>query len=139
MKGVICDMKKLLSIYHCTFIIGAALMLAACEFETSGNGDLDGLWQLTQQDSVGTQTSQDMCQSGIFWAVQVRLLQIKSGPQKGYYRFNRSNGRLRLYSADLDKEGNADTTSLYNYRVLKLNGSKMVLEDDNVKLSFRKY
>ena len=114
-------------------------MLAACEFETSGNGDLDGLWQLTQQDSVGTQTSQDMRQSGIFWAVQVRLLQIKSGPQKGYYRFNRSNGRLRLYSADLDKEGNADTTSLYNYRLLKLNGSNMVLEDEKVKLSFRKY
>lgn len=121
------------------FFFSVVLSLTACEFETSNNGDFDGLWQLTQQDSVGTSVTKDMRTSGIYWAVQVRLLQIQGGAQMGYYRFERSNGRLKLYSADLDKEGKTDTTSLYNYRVLKLNGSSMVLEDNSIRLFFRKY
>jgi hypothetical protein len=130
-------MKK--TIYFLVFLVGIVLTLSACEFETSGNGDLDGLWQLAQQDSVATEASQDMRQSGIYWAVQVRLLEIQGGPQSGYYRFRRADGRLKLYSPNLDKEGREDTTSLYDYRVLKLNGSRMVLEDEKVRLTFRKY
>lgn len=132
-------MKKILSFFYGTLFISVAFLMTACEFETSGNGDLDGLWQLTQQDSVGTTASRDMRQSGIYWAVQVRLLQIQGGPQYGYYRFKHADGMLKLYSPNLDKVGREDTTSLYSYRVLKLNGSHLVLEDEKAKLTFRKY
>lgn len=130
-------MKKILFIIPCLLLM--SVVLTACEFETSDNGDLDGLWQLTQQDSVGTGVSKDMRSSGVFWAVQVRLLQIQGGARRGYYRFTHSDGWLRLRPADVDKEGNEDTTTLYRYRVRTLNSSKMVLDDDTVRLSFRKY
>lgn len=133
------SMKKIVSYIYSTLFICAVLFLSACELETSGNGDLDGLWQLSLQDSVGTTVVQDMRQSGVYWAVQVRLLEIKGGPQSGCYRFKRADGRLKLYSAELDKEGHEATTPLYDYRVMKLNGSSMVLEDEKVKLTFRKY
>ena len=130
-------MKKLLKIFLGSLSLSVAL--TACEFETSDNGDLDGLWQLTQQDSVRTGASKDMRSSGVYWAVQVRLLQIQGGSRRGYYRFTHSDGWLRLRPADVDKEGNEDTTTLYSYRVRALNSSKMVLDDDTVRLSFRKY
>lgn len=132
-------MKRISSFFHATLFISVAFLFSACEFETSGNGDLDGLWQLSQQDSVGTTVSQDMRLSGIYWAVQVRLLQIQGGEQSGYYRFKHADGKLKLYSASLDKEGREDTISLYNYHILQLKGSRMVLEDENVRLTFRKY
>lgn len=133
-------MKKirLLFIVHCVLFM--SIIPTACEFETSANGDLDGLWQLTKQDNASINpVSVDMRQSGIYWAVQVRLLQIHGGPQNGYYRFTLKGGYLTLRPANLDKEGREDTTALYRYRVKALNGSRMALENDMVKLDFRKY
>ena len=133
-------MKKIFPVVRGTlFTIGFVLALTACEFETSGNGDLDGLWQLTRQDSVGTSVTTDMRSSGVYWAVQVRLLQIQGGPQRGYYRFTLGGGWLTLRSADLDREGHEDPTVLYRYRVKTLDGSRMVLEDEKMRLDFRKY
>lgn len=126
-------MKKLL------YMLMATLLIVACEFETSDNGDLDGLWQLTTRDSIASGTSTDVHVSGEYWAVQVRLLQIRGGRHSGYYRFCHADGHLRLYPSRLDNDGRQDTTILYDYHVVNLNGSRMVLQDDTVRLSFRKY
>jgi len=125
------------------YIICAALtiiaVLSSCEFETSGNGDLDGLWQLSVRDSLVTGTSYDVHMQGEYWAVQVHLLQIRGGRHSGYYRFRYADGRLKLYPPQLDADGRQDTTTLFDYRVVNLNGSRLVLQDDTVRLSFRKY
>lgn len=129
-------MKKLLF----TFMLLLSIMLAGCEFETSGNGDLDGFWQLMQLDSVATGTTRDMRKSGLCWAVQMRLLYVQDGSvPKRYYRFTLGGGRLKLRPANLDEQGREDQTVLWDYRVLQLNGSRMVLEDDTLRLTFRKY
>jgi len=119
--------------------MAAAAMLAGCEFETPANGDLDGLWQLTRLDSAVSGVGRDMKASHEFWAVQMRLLQIQKPSGNRYYRFRHAGGRLTLMPPKLDDEGRQDTTVVHDYRVVTLTGGSMVLDDDTVRLSFRKY
>ena len=135
----------------------AALLLSACELEVSENGDFDGLWQLTALDSVGTGSSVDMRTSGEFWAVQMRLLEVRNSRgqhRNQYFRFTLADGWLTLRTPNLDENGmtddstKIDVSSLRRYgisrvderfHVLTLTGSTMVLQNEAVKLSFRKY
>ena len=36
------------------FVLTICMALVACDIETSGNGDLDGFWQLRQVDTLAT-------------------------------------------------------------------------------------
>ena len=144
-------MKKLLA------LLTVCAGLTACEVRTSDNGDFDGFWQLTAIDSLVNGRSVDMHTSGEYWAVQVHLLEVRNtrGQHEDIlFRFGFEGDSLRLRSPYYDESGENgelpehDVTELkpygidrseQAYRVLKLNSDNMVLQKEDIKLSFRKY
>lgn len=146
-------MKKLKLLALITVFAG----MIACEVRTSDNGDFDGFWQLTAIDSLVNGRSVDMHTSGEYWAVQVHLLEVRNTSNKHksvLFRFNFEGDSLHLRSPYYDESGENgelpehDVTSLkpygidrsaQAYQVLKLSSSDMVLQKEDVRLSFRKY
>ncbi len=61
------------------FVLTICMALVACDIETSGNGDLDGFWQLRQVDTLATEGTTDMRQSMIYWAVKKRAIDGRLG------------------------------------------------------------
>ena len=145
------DMKKLL------FVLALCLCCCACQVRMSDNGDFDGLWQLTAIDSIGTGHTADMHTSGEYWAVQVHLLEVrntKGQHSRVLFRFDFYGDSLKLRSPYYDESGEGGTLPVHNvsslkrfgvdqsdqgYRVVTLNSDEMVLQKEDVRLSFRKY
>lgn len=48
--------------------------ISSCEFETSNNGKLDGMWHLEQIDTLQTKGVKDMRAERLFWSFQGKLL-----------------------------------------------------------------
>ena len=60
------------------YIIGIGLLLTACDMESSDNGHLDGFWQMTSKtDQYAKRGAVDMRDSGITWAFQGKLLELR--------------------------------------------------------------
>ena len=151
-------MKHLLYI-----IIAACIGLAACDFETSDNGDLDGFWQLQQMDTLATGSSGDMRYSKIVCAVQVRLMEFRKSDDTGtgiLFRFEQRNDSLVLTNpvqnnrnisdslvsnpATLVHYGMTSTTGKdgkleVKFLIETLNDSRMILSNESYRLHFRKY
>lgn len=83
------------------------ITICACSnFESSGNGDFDGYWQLETIDTLATGSTTDMHDSLVFWAVQHHLIELCSRqvePQtfsykyfSVFYHFNRSGDMLHF-------------------------------------------
>lgn len=132
----------------------AAFALGACTLETSGNGDLDGYWQLHQLDSLHNGASVDMRQQSVFWGVQVNLLRAwKIGSSSFFFRFTHTGDSLFLSDPYVDLRDSSDikVTDAERLRpvgvnkleerfaVLLLDGDKMTLQSDKLRLHFRKY
>lgn len=148
---------------HLLYIIAACLGLAACDFETSDNGDLDGYWQLHQMDTLATGSSADMRNSKIMCAVQVRLLEFMTLGEIGtgiLFRFEQRNDSLILTNPIQDDRNISDSlvsnpATLVPYGMTpitgkdgklevkfcieKLNDSRMILSNELYRLHFRKY
>ena len=130
----------------------AAVLCVSCEIETSGNGSLDGFWQLSQVDTIGG-SSADMRAKGVFWAVQTDLLEARSASADVFFRFSYTGDSLFLSdpymnnrdSSDIKVTDASQLTSLginsldERFRVVTLDGGTMVLRSDVLLLSFRKY
>ena len=146
-------MKKLYIIIG----IGIILLLTSCRMETSNNGDLDGLWQMTTFENLttGEVTDGRDIGGGLNWSFQGRLLMMR-GADELVFSFERGDGVLKLYNPYLsgrftetrDDTPITDATQLNVYgvyqleeyfRILELNSSYMRLETANVRLTFRKY
>lgn len=150
-------MKKLL------YLFTAICMLStACDFETSDNGSLDGYWQLSQLDTL-TAGSSDMRSSGLFWSVQVRLLEIRNNFDANrsiLFRFEQKGDYLRLWNPVADNKNISDsvitspvTLAQYNIegalnaegvlestlKVEQLDDDRMVLSNSGFRFHFRKY
>ena len=138
-------------------IIGVVLLMTSCDKETSDNGNLDGLWQMTlmQNDTIYN-PERDMRSSGITWAFQGHILELrdlKKGNQDIIMSFNHDGNKLKVfapYRVNRDSDdivindvalllpyGIGNTTA--EYRITELSGSCMILEDDVWHLEFRKY
>lgn len=133
-----------------------AMMLVSCEIQTSSNGDLDGFWQLRAVDTLATGGESDMRGSGIYWAVQKRLLEVqdKNGVYGGvFFRFSHAGDSLLLsdpyvndrISADVKVE-DADMLRPFGvnrldegFHIEMLDGGNMVLRSETLRLWFRKY
>jgi len=129
--------------------------LCSCDFETSGNGDLDGNWHLTAIDTLTTGGVADLKDTRCFWGVQHDLMQLNnydSGAQL-YARFEQGDGTLRVYSfytPSREAAGDqplADEAMLRHfgvsdfdvtYSVEQLDGARMTLSDGQLRLHFRK-
>ncbi len=134
----------------------AAGLLTSCDVESSDNGDLDGFWQLRAADTLSTGGHSDLTGLSLTWAFQGRLLEMRdlhgqrtdivsSFSHEGTtlslfdaYIVDRDNGDIRLEDAtELSPYGvnRLDET----FSVEKLDGSKMVLKSEKLRLTFRKY
>lgn len=141
-------MKKLL------YILTTALLLSACEMEMSDNGNLDGLWQMTEMQ-IDNQAPVDMRTTGTVMGVQFNLMYIhnSTGGIQTYSRFSNEGGYLRLYDFREKKHDVSDfpieDPTLLNvygifslderFKIETLTSSNMILKSDRSLLKFRKY
>ena len=135
--------------------LGLVPLCGACDLETSGNGDLDGMWFLASVDTIATLGRKDMADERMFWSFQHKLLQFddKKGTHASVLlRFEHKNGNLKLYDPYIyDRENGdkllTDSTVLHHYGmqnleenfvVESLGGDKMVLRSATLRLRLRK-
>ena len=131
------------------------LAFAACDIHTSDNGDLDGYWQLRSVDTLSGGTC-DMRDSMKFWAFHADLLQMRDiheDIRNIFMRFDISDNVMTLSKPIIDWRDSSDMvlkdyTMLRHYgihnvpetlKVITLNSSTMVLENNVLRLNFRKY
>lgn len=139
--------------------LAGALTGACSDFNTSGNGDLDGFWQLTQTDTLANGRSEDMRPRMLFWSVQAGLLKMQDlHTQKDaylgiFFHFELKDDRLRVYDPVVDDRTISDsivtdvrTVEFYGlnsldetFRVLQLEETRMTLENESLRMYFRKY
>lgn len=146
-----------------TALISIIILLftaSACTIEHSENGDLDGMWQLTQLDTLNIndteEHSADMRGAGIFWSVQRNLLRtaaVYGGYDPVFFRFVHSSDRLTLSNPYFDNREEGDIKiedpsllAFYNidaleqtFYVEKLTSGKMTLRSERFRFHFRKY
>ena len=140
------------------------MMVACGDIEGSGNGPFDGMWQLTQVDSVDRGISIDVRERQIFWSVQGSMLEMSNhimengdGSSSLIFRFEFLSDTLRVTNPFINyrREQDPSPTSpkaaqFYGlngleeaFLVRELSASKMVLatcrQYDNIILHFRKY
>lgn len=146
-------------------ISGIVLGMSSCEMETSDNGDLDGFWHLESVDTLSTGGSCNYQERKVFWGVQHKLISIRNfasdAASTGYYvRFNQTGDSLILSSPyanhwhqDYGDDGgdvpvteiNAELRELgmnhleEHFKKEKISGSKMVLSNNEYRLSFTKF
>ena len=82
-------------------LLCALSVLSSCsvDFETSGNGALDGFWHLERVDTLATGGSADLSSGRLFWAVQAKLVCVRDfgNNDKGcYLRFVQTSDSLTL-------------------------------------------
>ena len=86
------------------YLLALGMMIVSCELETSGNGKLDGYWQMCQVDTLTTGGVTDTRESLIYWGIQGKLLQIRYSENNVYlgegllFRFENDNSLLTLSS-----------------------------------------
>ena len=136
-------MKRILYI-----IIGVTLLLASCDKEDSANGNLDGFWQMTMMLNKVDATNSDMRLSGITWAFQGHILELRD-----VNKVNQDGNKLKLYEPyRVDRDSNdiiindvafllpygIESTTV-EYNVIELSNSCMILDNNVWHLEFRKY
>ena len=144
-------MKRLLYI-----IIGVTLLLTSCDKEDSANGHLDGFWQMTIMLNKVDATNSDMRLSGITWAFQGHILELRDVNkvnQDIIMSFNHDGNKLKLYEPyRVDRDSNdiiindvafllpygIESTTV-EYNVIELSNSYMILDNNVWHLEFRKY
>jgi len=138
----------------CYFFM-ACILMTACELETSPNGDLDGFWQLTFIDTLSTGGSVDMRKSGVYWAVQMHLLEIQDAEtgQGVFFHFQHTGDSLFLYDPyfntrrpDIIEVKELAVLQPYGinrfeerFAVQALDGSRLQLQSERLRLHFRRY
>lgn len=139
--------------------LGLILAAACADFHTSENGQLDGFWQLTQIDSLENGHSEDASERMIFWSVQSRLLQMQDLHDMThaylsiFFHFRHEGDLLTVYNPVIDNRLISDSLvtevrmlsfyGVYNqeetFRILQLDNKRMTLENERLRMYFRKY
>ena len=157
-------MKKILSLAIAAVV---ATSFAACDLETSDNGNLDGLWHLERVDTLATGGVCDCSKGYRFWGVQHKLIFIygtegDSYAGSYYLRFEQTADELNItkmyanhwHEDNPDTEQGGDVPVLEiddnirhlginelpeNFTKEKLTGSQMILRTEKLRLTFRKF
>lgn len=144
--------------------LAAATFWACSNFETSGNGDFGGFWQLEQVDTLATGGITDMHNDLIFWAVQHRLIELQCRQTNAasdgllhlsvFYHFERSGDTLRFLADPLpvldlrpeDPYAELNRVTPYGlsridetFVILSLDSDHMTMQSELLRLHFRKY
>lgn len=137
--------------------IVCALLLTACDVETSDNGQLDGFWLLERvENAQGGQGTQDegivlSPSADVYWGIQHRLLNARSGSLSVVCQITYTGDSLLLGQPYLDDRdyGDAVVTDVKvvqplgihsldaRYAVRHLTASSLVIADNKHTLHFR--
>ena len=147
--------KTICGILIAATTILTTMTLASCDIETSSDaGDFNGMWHLTRVDTLATGGVLDLKKEKLFWAFQNKLMQADDKNEKHakiLMRFNQTKTQLTLHTPYIyDRENGdvplSDPTLLApyginkleeNFQVITLTGSKMVLQSETLKLTFK--
>ena len=141
------------------YLLALGMMAVSCELETSGNGNLDGYWQMSQVDTLETGGIADTRESLIYWGVQGNLIQIRYSENYVYlgegllFRFDNKKSMLtlsspvihHLYETDepVDDVEILKPYGIYHleekFSIELLDEDSMVLTNDVLRLHFRRY
>lgn len=141
------------------YLLALGMMIVSCELDTSGNGKLDGYWQMCQVDTLTTGGVTDTRESLIYWGMQGKLLQIRYSENNVYlgegllFRFENDNSLLtlsspvvhHLYETDepIDDVELLKPYGIYRleeiFTIEQLDDKYMILTNDVLRLHFRRY
>lgn len=130
-------------------------LCCSCTIETSGNGDLDGMWHLVSVDTLSGGHTANVMEKRIYWSFENNLLlfEDKTGTNGSLLlRFEHKNDTLRLFNPYIyDREGGdkplEDPSLLLpfgmtgleqTFKVERLSGSKMIINNNVLRLKFKK-
>lgn len=134
--------------------IALVFALSSCEIDFSGNGALDGYWQMTAVDTLSTGGNRDMFGSKVYWAVQRDLLEAKRFYEFGVlFKFQHSDGVLTLSDPYINDRDSSDIkvsdVSMVqpmginaleeSFSIVKLDRNAMTLQSSVLRLHFRRY
>lgn len=141
------------------FFTAICIMMSGCNY--SNNGDLDGMWYMTQIDSISSGETFKMRDTGISWSFQGKLMQIGNHRSNSYWNnpimcyFSVKGNQLEVHDPFIydrmkgDKEITADSIHMLkpfginnipeNFMIEKLSSSKLQINDDIIRISFEKY
>ena len=129
-------MKKILYIIFCT------TLFASCQ-KADDNGDLGGFWKLLQIEEFANDTIIDKKEEDCFWAIQLKMITAnENGEIVGKGRFQHTGDSLFVQM--LQKPKNSKNVGMYNpeserFGVNKLTNKSMILQSEEVRLTFRKF
>lgn len=147
--------KTICGILTAATTIITTLTLASCDIETSSEaGDFNGMWHLTRVDTLATGGTLDLKKEKLFWSFQNKLMQADDKNwmhQRVLMRFSQTKTQLTLndpyiYNREEGDEPVSDPTPLRPYGingveekfdVVTLTGSKMVLQSETLRLTFK--
>lgn len=141
--------------FHFSLLILLGMSMISCEVNTSDNGPLDGLWQVTQIELQNGCSGKGMRTLPMYWAFQGNLMEIRQKTDGGgiFFRFANISKTLSLYEPvkNLRDSGDikiTDPIDLHQYgiyhmkenlRILHLSDESMILQSDSIQFTFRKY
>ncbi len=154
--------KSSLSVAACLLCALSVVSSCSVDFETSGNGALDGFWHLERVDTLATGGSTDLSSQRLFWGVQAKLVSVRDFDKNDngcYLRFVQTSDSLTLSSPYVnnwhENEQNTggdvpvtDKTLLAPYGISDLSegfcketlkGGTMVLRSKVLRLHFKKF
>lgn len=148
-------MKKILRNIWFLSAVMCMLLLSACEIVTYDNGKLDGFWHMEQIDTIATGGVKDMSGEVYFWAVQSKILEVsdRTTIDRIIFRFKDENNKLSLYDARISDRTigdpliqDVDLLRPFGVNALEeefdieaLDGGKMVLRSETLRIRFRKF
>jgi len=129
------------------------LCFSSCTLETSNNGKLDGMWLMTNIDTLATGGSADVRESLITWSFQVKLMQLRHPNNRMVFHFLHENNQLILMDAVIDDRMSGDRPVTDNetmqrvgltqpkdtFIVLNLTNNDLNIANKQYRFRFRKY
>lgn len=143
--------------YTWLIALGTLLLLTACDWETSDNGNLDGFWQMTDVDTLATGGHENVKEKALTWSFQGRIMEVRQATHKGtpiyIFKFSHEGDILKTYNPYLNDRDKEDpivedvkdinpfgfTALSQQFKVLQLSATWLVLQSNTLRLTFRKY
>ncbi|WP_027455829.1 lipocalin-like domain-containing protein [Xylanibacter brevis] len=143
--------------YTWLIALGTLLLLTACDWETSDNGNLDGFWQMTDVDTLATGGHENVKEQALTWSFQGRILEVRQATHKGtpiyIFKFSHEGDVLKTFNPYLNNRDMEDplvedvkdiepfgfSALSQQFQVLKLTSSRLILQSPTLRLTFRKY
>ena len=129
-------MKKILYALLCTSLCTS--LFTSCQ-KADDNGDLGGWWKLLQIEDIKNDTVIDKRGEDRFWAIQLRMITTNNGGKGRFQHIGDS-----LFVQMIQKPSDGKNVGMYTpederFGVNRLTNKSMILQSDEVVLTFRKF